>query len=1024
MRRLLWTLILIAACDNLPTDPALNPSFLVVSGDGQSGVVGRSLANPLVVKAVDARGRPQKNVQVSFVITSGGGSATPSSAKTDQNGLAQTSWTLGTSIAQAQRLEARAGSTVLGSFTATALAGPPAQITIQAGSNQSAIHDAAVAVAPAVRVADQYANPVVGASVSFTILSGGGSVTGSPALSASDGVASVTSWRLGSSVGVNTLQASVSGASPVTFTATATPGPAARLILHAGDNQTAVANTYVPVRPAVRVADDAGNNVTGTLVRFTPLVGGNFVYPDTARSGADGIASPSFWMLGPKAGPNTMRATAVGLSDTIIYHATAVAGPVDPDRSGISAVPDKITTSTSSRIYVIARDAILNPVPGATVSFEATGDGNTIIQPVAPTDSSGYAEGQLRSSVLGQKIVGAVVNGVRITPTWTVTVQGGPPSQLAVSAGNNQTTPVNTNVPTPPALLVRDANGNPVPDAFVTFLITQGGGTVGGSWVEQVASGQDGIASTSSWRLGTSVGINKIRATVQGLSDSLFFTATATAGAPASIAIRAGDNQVGYTSTAVPVAPSVIVKDGFNNLVPGAAVTFAITEGNGSITPPNPATTNAAGIATVGGWVLGPAIGTNRMTAMVAGANPVTFTATTRTGPAASIDVYEGNNQTGQPNQFLPIEPAVIVRDAGGNPVEGVKVTWLPTSGGGSIFGPWPFTNANGVAFGPWILGPNQGIQTLTATAEGGDIAGNPVTFTATAVGEFWKRLASMTRPRLYLTGAEAGGLFYALGGYNNYDANEAYDPATDSWQTRAPIPTPLGGMAAASVNGIVYVVGGENGREFSSLVRAYDPATNSWSFKAPMPTPRSDHAMAEVNGILYVIGGQSTMICDSTYFYVCDYNLVTSVEAYDPATDTWSTRADIPTPRLAHAVGVIDGSIYAVGGQRPGVNSWLQSVEAYDPATNTWTTKADMPTGRFSHGVGVIDGILYAVGGEIPNAGTAVNEAYNPATNSWATRVPMLQARRAFATAVIGGRLFAAGGNGSQLILDAYQPQ
>ena len=142
MRRIVLAALVIAACTNDATQPTtVGLSFSVVSGDGQSGVVGQPLPNPLVIKATDSRGRPQKNLQVSFIITSGGGSANPVSARTDQNGFAQTAWTLGTSVAQAQGLEARAGSALLGAFSATPLVGPPAQLAIQAGDGQSAAHN-------------------------------------------------------------------------------------------------------------------------------------------------------------------------------------------------------------------------------------------------------------------------------------------------------------------------------------------------------------------------------------------------------------------------------------------------------------------------------------------------------------------------------------------------------------------------------------------------------------------------------------------------------------------------------------------------------------------------------------------------------------------------------------------------------------------------------------------------------------------------------------------------------------------
>ena len=65
-----------------------------------------------------------------------------------------------------------------------------------------------------------------------------------------------------------------------------------------------------------------------------------------------------------------------------------------------------------------------------------------------------------------------------------------------------------------------------------------------------------------------------------------------------------------------------------------------------------------------------------------------------------------------------------------------------------------------------------------------------------------------------------------------------------------------------------------------------------------------------------------------------------------------------MPTPRTEFAIGVVNGILYAVGGDSAG------SVVAYDPAANSWTTKAPMPTPRGALSVGVVNGILYAVGG------------------------------------------------------------
>lgn len=92
-----------------------------------------------------------------------------------------------------------------------------------------------------------------------------------------------------------------------------------------------------------------------------------------------------------------------------------------------------------------------------------------------------------------------------------------------------------------------------------------------------------------------------------------------------------------------------------------------------------------------------------------------------------------------------------------------------------------------------------------------------------------------------------------------------------------------------------------------------------SWTTKAPMPTAREGLAAGVVNGILYAIGG--------------DINLghLKKVEAYDPATNTWTTKAPMPTGRDFLAAGVVNGILYAVGGYKGGT-SYLNTVEAYTP--------------------------------------------------------------------------------------------
>ncbi len=204
-----------------PTNPT--PTTLTrVSGDNQSGIVGQPLAAPLVVRVDDQSGNAMSGVSVTFGVAQGGGTVSPTSATTDASGLAQATWTLGTNAAQTQQARATVGSTLSALFAATVTHGAAGAVGISAGDGQQVLQGLAVPVAPTVLVSDQYGNPVQGASVTFAVTGGGGSVTGATTTTNASGVATVGSWTLGA--GANTLTATVAASgvtgNPVTFTAT------------------------------------------------------------------------------------------------------------------------------------------------------------------------------------------------------------------------------------------------------------------------------------------------------------------------------------------------------------------------------------------------------------------------------------------------------------------------------------------------------------------------------------------------------------------------------------------------------------------------------------------------------------------------------------------------------------------------------------------------------------------------------------------------------------------------------------
>ncbi len=117
------------------------------------------------------------------------------------------------------------------------------------------------------------------------------------------------------------------------------------------------------------------------------------------------------------------------------------------------------------------------------------------------------------------------------------------------------------------------------------------------------------------------------------------------------------------------------------------------------------------------------------------------------------------------------------------------------------------------------------------------------------------------------------------------------------------------------------------------------------------MPTPRNYlGVVAASNGKIYAIGGNNGAFLGT-------------VEEYDPAADTWTSRASMPTPRYSLGVAAANnGKICAIGGNYHGVSG---IVEEYDPTADTWMSRASMPTARDSLGVATAsNGKIYAIGG------------------------------------------------------------
>ena len=378
------------------------------------------------------------------------------------------------------------------------------------------------------------------------------------------------------------------------------------------------------------------------------------------------------------------------------------------------------------------------PVGGVPVRFRPLSGTGSVTDSVSVTDATGRARTTATlGSLIGLQSFEARVNGLTGNPaTFSVTALAGSAAQLLVVAGDGLLATVNTLLPTAPAVRLRDALGNPVAGVSVTFLPT-GGSVTGGNQISDAT----GFATVGSWTLGTIAGANTLTASGAGLTH--VFNANGVAGPATALLATAGDLQSAVVGAVLGTAPAVRALDQFGNPVPGAAITFAVSGGGGRVSGPTQLT-NAAGIATVGGWTLGTVSGANALTATLAGVTPATFTATGLAGAATQIVRLAGDGQSAIVNTILPTAAAVIVRDQFNNPVSGAPVLFAPASGGGSVTSGSAGTDTAGMArVGSWRLGTLVGQNTLTATASG--LTGSPVLFTASGLRDVAAQLVRVS---------------------------------------------------------------------------------------------------------------------------------------------------------------------------------------------------------------------------------------------------------------------------------------
>jgi N-acetylneuraminic acid mutarotase len=218
-------------------------------------------------------------------------------------------------------------------------------------------------------------------------------------------------------------------------------------------------------------------------------------------------------------------------------------------------------------------------------------------------------------------------------------------------------------------------------------------------------------------------------------------------------------------------------------------------------------------------------------------------------------------------------------------------------------------------------------------------------------------------------------------GAWEPIDNAWEYDPAADSWKSLPPLPGKRGSALAAEAGGKIYVIGGATTVEGAKdpffaffgpsrvlgTNEVYDPATNTWASRKPMSVPRNHAFGGVVNGKIYVIGGRTG------HGFILSATNTDVVEEYNPINDSWSVPKErMPTARSGGASGFDGRRIYVAGGEvtTKDLVGAFKSVEAYEPATNSWTTLPSMPMPRHGVAGAVIGNRFHLVSGMMQSAG------------------------------------------------------
>jgi N-acetylneuraminic acid mutarotase len=295
-------------------------------------------------------------------------------------------------------------------------------------------------------------------------------------------------------------------------------------------------------------------------------------------------------------------------------------------------------------------------------------------------------------------------------------------------------------------------------------------------------------------------------------------------------------------------------------------------------------------------------------------------------------------------------------------------------------------------------------------------VAPQPTTIT-------WSTKASNPLERAEALRAVVDGKLYVMGGFGGPGGNlgpvarsDVYDPATNKWTQLADMPKRLSHAGVAADGHDIYVAGGYIGiggndytQQFGTTdVWRYNIDTNKWSAFTPMPKALAAGALVLLGRELHYYGGNDSSRLDTGAHYAINL---------DDPNATWQAEASMPDPRSHFAYVNYNGQAYAIGGQHGNDAALVTvtTVNAYNPGSDSWSTLTSLPV-AVSHIASagfVLNGRIIVAGGETSNGNpTSRVTAYDPSKDSWTSLSNLPSARFSGVGAAIGDDIFFTTGS------------